>query len=435
MPQSADFTIKNLGEASYDSPLKGESGIVNLVDDSLRIPLDIHQVAKSHAVEESFECAGPREKIYFDPQNVSAAIVTCGGLCPGLNDAIRSIVMQLHYKYGVKRILGVRYGFKGLDPNTEFKPITLSPDDVSKIHEMGGTYLGTSRGAVSTDLMVDTLEKYGVNMLFCLGGDGSQRGLHALQQTIEKRGLNIATIGLPKTIDNDISYVYKTFGIDSAVTVAKEAVRCAHSEAESAYNGIGLVKVMGRHAGYIAAMTTLANMDVNFCLIPEVPFDVYGQGGLLDLLEKRIDRRHHAVLVVAEGAGQDIIREDDEDCDPSGNPRLKPIGRFLRDEIRKHFKDKNIPVDLKYIDPSYMIRSVPTNSNDSILAARFGRLAADAAMAGKTDMLIGLWHGHFTHVPLSLVINTTKKIDPKDELWREVLVATGQPSKIKTRDD
>jgi len=428
-----DFTIRRLGEARVKSPIQFSTvrgdGIVNFIDDGDTIPYSINPDTDTGTRGLAFESAGPRRMIYFEPEKVTAGIMTCGGLCPGLNDAIRAIVMQLYYKYGVKKILGIRFGQKGLAPSSGAEPIALAPEGVKDIHLQGGSVLGTSRGAVDPGVMADSLARYGINLLLSLGGDGTQKGNHAISRAAEEKGLKIAVVGVPKTIDNDISYVYRTFGIDTAVTIAREAVRGAHSEAISAYNAVGLVKVMGRRSGFIAGFTTLAANDVNFCLIPEIPFDLEGEDGLLALLEERLNRRHHAVIVVAEGYGQEMMRQAQEAAtyDASGNIRLGDIGFFLKNRIIEHFQAKNIPIDLKYIDPSYMIRSVPANANDSMFAAALGRRAVDAGMAGKTDLLIGYWHSYFTHVPLPLAVSRRKQVDPEGELWREVLSSTGQP--------
>lgn len=432
-----DFKVKTLGKADILSPMELSTtygdGIINFTSEETRVPYKLRSDCYAGTESLSFEMAGPRKQIYFDPQEVTAAIMTCGGLCPGLNNAIRSIVMQLFYKYNVRKILGIRYGQKGLDPDFGYEPIELTPKSVTKIHEIGGSFLGTSRGKVTPPVMVDSLEKHGINLLLCLGGDGTQKGLHSIFEEASKRDYKLAAVGIPKTIDNDINYVYKTFGLDTAVTIAKEAVRAAHCEAESAYNGIGLVKVMGRHSGYIAALTALANNDVNYCLVPESPFDLHGRGAFLDHLETRLARRHHAVIVVSEGAGQNFFATDEstKQYDASGNVKLNDIGLYLKKNIVEYFNAKNIPIDLKYIDPSYMIRSVPTNANDSIFAAELGRMGVDAAMAGKTDCLIGYWHGYYTHVPLPLAVSKRKQINPEEELWREVIASTGQPLVMK----
>ncbi len=434
MLKHEDFIVKTLGKPDILSPLDLSTtigdGVVNFVSDKIRVPFCIKQPCPKELEGLAFEYAGPRKNIYFDPTDTTVGIMTCGGLCPGLNNAIRSMVMRLYYKYNVRKILGIRYGQRGLDPEFGYDPIELTPKNVVKIHESGGTILGTSRGKTDPEIMVDTLQKYGINILLALGGDGTQKGLHSIYEEITKRGLKIAVVGLPKTIDNDISYVYKTFGMDTAVTIATEAVRSAHCEAESAYNGIGLVKVMGRYSGYIACYTTLANNDVNYCLIPEVDFSLYGPTGLLASLEKRLAQRHHAVIVVAEGAGVRILEEhhaNEKTYDASGNIKLGDIGIFLKNKIIEYFNEKNILIDLKYIDPSYMIRSVPTNANDSIFSAELGRMAVDAAMAGKTDMLVGYWHNQYTHVPIPLATSKRKFVDSEGELWRDVLAATGQP--------
>jgi 6-phosphofructokinase 1 len=339
--------------------------------------------------------------------------------------------MQLYYKYGVENILGIRFGYKGLNPANWLEPMKIHPRDVERIHEFGGTILGSSRGQEEPEVMVNTLEKLGINILFCIGGDGTLRGADAIWQEVEKRGIKTSIIGIPKTIDNDIGYVAKTFGFDSAVSEARRALQCAHAEARGAPNGIGLVKVMGRDSGFIAAHATLANLDVNFTLIPEVPFDLYGKGGLLDVLEQRIKKRHHAVIVVAEGAGQDFFT-DESKRDASGNILHKDIGLLLRDEIKKHFGSKNIPIILKYIDPSYTIRSIPANASDSIFCAHLSRFAVHAAMAGKTDMIVGRWHDVFTHVPIPITAASRKKISPEGSLWLSVLESTGQPVSLKS---
>ncbi len=340
--------------------------------------------------------------------------------------------MELYYKYGVENIVGIRYGYKGLNPANWLEPMKLTPGAVERIHEIGGTLLGSSRGHEDPEVMVDTLEKLRINMLFCVGGDGTLHGANVIWEAAQKRGVKVSVIGIPKTIDNDISYVYKTFGFDTAVSAAREVLQCAHVEAQGAQNGIGLVKVMGRDSGFIAAHATLANLDVNFTLVPEVPFDLHGKGGLLDTLEQRIEKRHHAVIIVAEGAGQELFPKEDAEHDASGNVRLKDIGVFLRDEITQYFKSKNIPLTLKYIDPGYIIRSAPSNASDSIFCAHLGRLAAHAAMAGKTGMIVGRWHDKFTHVPIPITVSSRKKISPERSLWLSVLESTGQPVSLKS---
>ncbi|MFH0975930.1 MAG: ATP-dependent 6-phosphofructokinase [Spirochaetota bacterium] len=426
--------IKNLGDCKIDSPLINmfPSGKSFFVPDEQRIRYNCYMKNISDENKQnivSFEAAGPREKIFFDPSKVCPAIVTCGGLSPGLNNVIRSIVMESHYRYGVKSITGIRYGYSGLNPKNNLNLVQLTPQFVREIHVKGGTILGSSRGGVEDmELLVKRLEELGINLLYTIGGDGTMRGAHKIAEIIQKRGSKISIIGVPKTIDNDISYIQRTFGFESAVSTAVDAIYSAHVEADGAQNGIGLVKLMGRNSGFIAANATLAMNDVNFLLVPEVRFDLYGQNGFLSHLEERLRNRGHAVICVAEGAGQELLEDSSSKMyDASGNPVLEDIGNYLKTKINDYFKNKNIKINLKYIDPSYMIRSTPANSNDSIFCAMLGQFAVHAGMAGKTDMIIGIWNNIYTHVPIELVISERKQIDPNSRFWFNVMAATGQP--------
>ncbi len=374
----------------------------------------------------SFERAGPRGKTYFDPANTKAAIVTCGGLCPGVNDVIRSIVHELYYMYGVRRIQGVRNGFAGLNPINRLPMMDLTPDVVRDIHQDGGTILGSSRGPQPVETMVDTLVREDIRILFVIGGDGTLRGAQAIYEEIRKRRLRIGVVGVPKTIDNDISFVSRSFGFDTAVGSAVESLRCAHVEASGHQNGVGIVKLMGRHSGFIASNAALATGDVNFVLIPEVPFELEGESGLLATLEKRLKERKHAVIVVAEGAGQDLCAATDR-VDASGNTKLGDIGLLLKQRIALHFAAADIPFTVKYIDPSYIIRSVPANPNDCIFCLFLGQHAAHAGMAGKTGCLISNWNNKFVHIPIELATKKRKQVDPHGTLWLSVLESTGQP--------
>ncbi|PJZ70679.1 diphosphate--fructose-6-phosphate 1-phosphotransferase [Leptospira perolatii] len=377
-----------------------------------------------------FEQAGPRKKIFFPPSEVTAGIVTCGGLCPGINDVIRGIVMELTYRYGVRRILGFPYGFQGLVKKYAHRPIELTPENVAHIGADGGTILASSRGNQDAIDMVDTLSLYGVKMLFCIGGDGTLRGAKEIVKEIEKRREEISIIGVPKTIDNDINYVQKSFGFSTAFSKAMESVECAHVESKGAPNGIGVVKLMGRHSGFIAVNAALASRNVNFCLIPEVDFDLYGKGAFLEILKERILRRQHAVIIVAEGAGQKFFGKNEE-RDTSGNLKLGDIGVFLKEKISDYFKKENIAINLKYIDPSYIIRSVPANPEDSVFCEFLAQNAVHAAMSGKTDMVVGMWNNVFTHLPIDLAIKERKVLQPdRSTLWRTLLTSTGQPSRM-----
>ncbi|MGQ9629811.1 MAG: ATP-dependent 6-phosphofructokinase [bacterium] len=421
-------TIKNLGERRFISPLKVASFVKDTDRTLYDVRLDYIKGLRETGEEPiSFEVAGPRKEIFFDPKETRCGIVTCGGLCPGLNNVIRSIVMESYYIYGVKEVLGFQYGYRGLSLKHGLAPILLTPEKVSNIHTVGGTILASSRGNQDPGDMVDTLEKYRVNILFAIGGDGTMRGAHAIVGEIERRGLPISVVGIPKTIDNDISYVAKSFGFETAFSEAVESIRSAHVEATGAPNGIGIVKLMGRHSGFIAANATLAWQDVNYVLIPEVDFDLDGERGLLNVLRERLEKRGHAVIVVAEGAGQKFF-EDLGERDASGNIRLGDIGLLLKERIEEYFKGLGVHVNIKYIDPSYNIRSIPASPDDSVFCTFLAQSAVHAGMAGKTDLLIGVWNNIFTHIPIELAISKRKTVDPRGRLWQCVLSATGQPS-------
>ena len=428
-----DFTIADLGERKIASPLN----IANFMADNKRLLFDCYLDSDAESkgrqgLPLSIELAGPREKIFFDPNLTKAAIVTCGGLCPGINDVIRSITMELFYRYGVKDIAGIKYGFRGLIPEYGYKPIPLSPEIVKDITSIGGSILSCSRGHQDIDTIIKSLSDSRIDILFCIGGDGTMRAVQEITARIMKRGLKIAVVGIPKTIDNDLNLIQKSFGFDTAIAETVHAIRCAHVEAKGAVNGIGLIKIMGRLSGHIAANAALAQNDTNFVLIPEVPFDLNGEKGFLHTLEKRIKSSCHAVVLVAEGAGQDLLRQPDEiiDTDPSGNIRLNDIGIFLKNEIEKYFQKINLESNLKYIEPSYMIRSVPANASDSIYCSSLGQYAVHAAMAGKTGLLVALMRDEYVHLPLSAAVSR-RRIDPQAEVWLRVLEATGQPPYMK----
>lgn len=436
MKSGIDFSIEVLGEAKNHSPIKlsrvqGDD-IANYVGDDEFILYDID-------VDKSFDPgthdlgliqkAGPREMIYFNPRHVHAGILTCGGLCPGLNDVIRSLVRSLWNRYGVRRITGIRFGYNGfLDESIVDPLVELNPDVVDDIHRFGGSMLGSSRGSgEKVEEIVDSIERLNLNMMFIIGGDGTQKGSLAIAEEIGRRNLKIAVIGIPKTIDNDLSFIDKSFGFETAVARAVEAVTAAHQEAHSAINGIGLVKVMGRESGFIAAHTALASHDVNFVLIPEVPFDMDGPNGFLEHLKKRLERRGHAVIVVAEGAAQELFMDQVLGHDDSGNRKMGDIGVLLKNRINEYFKSIKMNVNLKYIDPSYIIRSSVAEPSDSFYCTRLATNAVHAAMAGKTKMLISELHNTFVHIPIKVAVAARNTLDPESSLWLDVLEGTGMP--------
>ena len=419
-----DFTIARLGECRFPSPLSG-----------VRFTREDERVLYHARLEEAkvwieagvnlpaMEAAGPREKLFFDPSQLACGIVTCGGLCPGLNDVIRSIVLSLYHHYGVNKVYGLRFGYEGLVRRYGHEPLRLTPESVSRIHEIGGTVLGSSRGPQDPAEMTKTLAELKIGILFAIGGDGTLRGAQKIAEEADRQGMELSVIGIPKTIDNDVSFVQKTFGFETAIAEARRAIYAANTEAEAARNGIGLIKLMGRDSGFIAAFSVLVDSQANFCLIPEVPFTLEK---FLSELELRLERRGHAVIVVAEGAGQDLLEKTAE-CDASGNVKYGDIGAFLRDAIKEYFKQAHKKISIKYIDPSYIIRSVPAIPHDSAFCLLLGHNAVHAGMSGRTNMVVGFWNHQFTHVPISLAASQRKRIDPEGTLWNSVLASTGQP--------
>ena len=423
-----DFTIERLGDCLFPSPL---SDVRFKRDDEFVLyhsQLDEAKRWLSKGINPpAMEVAGPREKLFFEPAKLACGIVSCGGLCPGVNDVVRSIVLSLHHHYGVRTIYGFRYGYEGLVPRHGHEPLRLTPESVSRIHETGGSILGSSRGPQDPVEMVQRLRELNVGILFAIGGDGTLRGAEKIANEARQQGIALGVIGIPKTIDNDISYIQKTFGFETAVAEARRAIYAANTEAEAARNGIGLVKLMGRDSGFVAAFSALVDSQANFCLVPEVPFTLQR---FLCELQERLKRRGHGVIVVAEGAGQDLL-ESTAERDASGNIKYGDIGVFLRDAIKDHFKRAGIEVSLKYIDPSYIIRSVPANAHDSAFCLLLGHNAVHAGMAGRTNMVVGFWNHEFTHVPIALAASQRKKIDPRGTLWSSVLASTGQPHEMR----
>src|SRR5215469_13464144 len=420
------MNITSLGEARFPSPLR------HSVSEQARIPSEIVRDMSAPAeAEELFELAGPRPKLFFDRAQTRAGIVTCGGLCPGLNNVIRAFFFELHHTYGVAEVLGFRGGYQGLDPARSPEPVVLTPGFVDQIHHHGGTILGTSRGPVDMAIAVENLIGRDVHILFTVGGDGTQRGGKELFEQARRRGHALSVVGIPKTIDNDVAFVASSFGYLTAVEEAAKVLECAHTEARSVRNGLALVKLMGRHAGFIAAGATIANHDVNFTLIPEVSFKLEGKNGFLAALKDRIQKRQHAVVVVAEGAGQELFEKSSMDRDASGNIKLKDIGLFLRERIESYFREANIPIAMRYFDPSYSIRSSPANPADAVLCDLYARNAVHAAMAGKTGLVIGFLHDSFIHIPIELLVLEKKQINPDGFWWKAVLATTGQPARFE----
>ena len=437
MDDPSMYDVKRLGKCTIDAmevlPSIEKGSLVTFAEDSTRVVLDarVRPGDGDRGPAASFEIGGPRRLLYFDPSKLRAGIVTCGGICPGLNNVIRGIVMKLWHRYGVRRIAGVRYGLRGFVPSYRLPLVDLDPERVASIHHVGGSILGSSRGHQDPGAIVDAMDRQDMDVVFFVGGDGTLRAAHLVAQEVERRNVRAAIVGVPKTIDNDIMFVEKSFGLDTAVSIAAETLRAAHAEATGAPSGIVVVKLMGRQSGYIAARAALATQDVNLVLVPEQRFELDGPAGLLALLRRRFERSDHMVVVVAEGAGQDLLgRAGAEERDPSGNLKLGDIGEFLCRRIREAFASWGREITLRYIDPSYIIRAAPAIAADGIYCAELAEMAVHAAMAGRTDMVVGSACGRITHVPLALATSGRKTIDLEGPLWRSVLEATGQPASL-----
>ncbi len=422
-----DFKVPSLGECEIDSPLSH----AEFVDEDNRISYflkhrDIESCLEQGLPLPTFEPAGPRRRIFHDPARTRAAIVSCGGLCPGINDVIRSLVNTLWHRYRVGTIYGIRYGYRGLVAKYGLPPLHLDPDVVDYIHEHGGSILGSSRGQQSNEEILATISRMKINLLFTIGGDGTQRATSEIAGLARERNLPLSVIGIPKTIDNDLNFMDRTFGFESAIYAAGPVISSAHMEAKGVHNGIGLVKLMGRESGFIAASACLANSVANFCLIPEVEFSLDGENGLLPAIKRRLAIKNHAVIVVAEGAGQGLFEQTGTSRDASGNIVFSDIGLLLKDRIGGYLSRQRIEHSIKYLDPSYIIRSVPAYGTDAVYCLHLAENAVHAAMAGKSGMVIAHWHGNFIHVPVSLAVRERRRIDPKNQLWQSVLGATRQ---------
>ena len=452
---------KKLREARLQSPLQLSTNygddIANFVDEHSYIPLNLvqrlsvsalqsgqenHQeITEDNEIEQrnfgGFLLSGPREKVAFKGDEVRAGLVTCGGLCPGLNDVIRSIVHCLWYRYQVRNIVGFRYGYYGLGKvgSQSHPPLALTPEMVEHIHHLGGSFLGSSRGRPDLAEQIETLRRLRINQLYCIGGDGTMRGASALAELLKSEGINLHVIGVPKTIDNDIPFVEKTFGFETAVAKAVEAVRAAKIEANSGLRGVGLVKLMGRHAGFIAAHAAIASREADLVLVPELPFKfgslTDGQQGILPYLEQVLIEKGNAVVIIAEGVGQGQSQQpvfsNLVDTDASGNQKLGDVGLVLKEYLVTHFAEAKRSINLKYIDPSYMIRATTVNSADAHFAAQLAEDAVHAAMSGYSETLIGSWGGVGTLVPFSM-LKQSKQLNLDRQVWRQALEATGQPS-------
>lgn len=451
------FLVESLtskfGLATRPSPLKGAFGSQNFIQDGVdRILVDVSLTGLLTAPRPSdgailftpptFEVAGPREKIFWDAASTKVAIVTCGGLAPGLNNVVQNLVTVLYDRYQVRNIFGVPFGYYGFAHDPESKRFRfawrrLDSRSVQNIDYEAGSILGTGRGHSDPVAIVDALVLRDINILFTIGGDGTLVGAQAIHEEILRRNVPISVIGIPKTIDNDVLWVSKSFGFETAVGKAVEALRCAQTEARGAFNGIGLVKIMGRNSGALTAYASAAMSDMDFVLVPEIELCLDGEAGFYAHLMRRVVEKGYATVAVAEGAGQNLFAQNDtqgdtqdgSQVDASGNVKLNDIGRYLKSGIVAEFKRCGIEATLKYIDPSYMLRAQTTTADDAVFCQNLGQNAVHAAMAGKTGMMVGYAHEQFTHVPLKAVSLGKKHLDPNGPVWLSVLAGTGQPAR------
>ena len=426
-PHDFDFQVQRLGPGKHDNPSTHEIFVGD--EEKISFSSQIKNLKKQFAAGgalPAFEKAGARQKIFHHPKSTKAAIITCGGLCPGLNNVIKGLVNVLEESYGVEHILGIRYGYKGLTRHSQHPPIRLTSSSVDQIHKQGGTILGSSRGNQDPEEMVDELQARSINILFCIGGDGTLKGAQAIAEAANRRNAGISVVGVPKTIDNDLGFVEKTFGFETSVQIAADIITSAHTEAEGAENGIGIVKLMGRDSGFITATASLANSVVDFCLIPETPFEVDGPNSISEAIQTRLAQNNHAVIAVAEGAGQDLFENTKARIDASGNVLKDDIGELLKTKISSHFGERGIPISIKYLDPSYHIRSVAANASDAVFCYLLAEYAVHAGMSGKTNLVIGYWNNFFTHVPIHLATKERRMVELDSALWRGVISATQQ---------
>ena len=426
-PNQFNFQIQQIGEGQYTNPSRNEI----FVDETERIAFSsqVKNLENQFKICEelpAFEKAGARKKIFHNPSSTTAAIITCGGLCPGLNNVIKGLVNVLEQDYGIKKILGIRYGYKGLTKASSHQPIQLNSITVDQIHKQGGTILGSSRGNQDPEEMVNELIDKGINILFCIGGDGTLKGAQAIAETAIRRQAKISIVGIPKTIDNDLGFVEKTFGFETSVQIASEIITSAHHEAEGAENGIGIVKLMGRDSGFITATASLANSVVDFCLIPETRFRLDGVEGICEAVQTKLKQNNHAVITVAEGAGQELFESRERKKDASGNILKEDIGELLKEELTEYFRHRNIAINIKYLDPSYHIRSIAANASDAVFCYLLAEYAVHAGMSGKTNLVIGYWNNFFTHVPIHLATKERRMVELDSALWRGVVSATQQ---------
>lgn len=328
-------------------------------------------------------------------------ILTGGGDCPGLNAAIRAIVRK-SVKEGMN-ITGIRNGWGGL-VHGEVEPLT--PFSVSGILPRGGTVLGTSRtnpfkSIEDTQKVLNNIKKFGLDALVAIGGEDT---LGVAAKLFEK---GISVVGVPKTIDNDLSGTDYTFGFDTAVSIATEAIDRLHSTAES-HNRVMVVEVMGRHAGWIATFSGLAG-GADCILIPEKPFDI---GEVCKLIEHRHKRgKKFSILVVSEGAkpvDDNQLITVGKGVDQFGHIRLGGIGNILAEEIEKRTQLETRVTTLGHIQ-----RGGTPTAHDRILATRYGIKAVELVLKKDFGKMVALQGNQIVAVELKEAVKEIKTVDPE----------------------
>eukprot|EP00277_Geminigera_cryophila_P010553 CAMPEP_0179411468 /NCGR_PEP_ID=MMETSP0799-20121207/3916_1 /TAXON_ID=46947 /ORGANISM="Geminigera cryophila, Strain CCMP2564" /LENGTH=462 /DNA_ID=CAMNT_0021183545 /DNA_START=1 /DNA_END=1386 /DNA_ORIENTATION=+ len=429
LPHLSDWLPKQ--NAACESPLLALLSNTVSTDETCLDVIIIDSIQEEGRQYRQWIRAGPREALYFDPRKVVAGIVTCGGLCPGLNNVIQAITKTLHENYGADKVWGIPFGYKGFlsaSGTQDFPWKELTSNTVSLIHKRGGTILGSSRGNrpdEHIDAIMERLIKEGVTQLYVIGGDGTHKGANAISQEAVKRKLAMTVCCVPKTIDNDIAFIDKSFGFESAVGTAVGVINCALIEAQDSEQGVGIVKLMGREAGFVAVMATLASNDVDICLIPEGPFDV---DKLCTYIGQRLDRHGHCIIVIAEGAGTEHFKDADLGVDASGNRRLPDVGLWLKEQIRSWWQEHGRAIQVRYIDPSYQLRSVSANPSDSVYCSDLGSTAVHGCMAGFTGFSAGRINQRYVYIPIEEMCKAKKvKVDTKSRVYNRMVVHTGQP--------
>jgi 6-phosphofructokinase 1 len=438
---------------------------LNVIDDSHVILGDIVRHGSSPPTSRCWVRAGPRALCYFEPHSVVAAVVTCGGLCPGLNNVVREIVLTLHNTYGARRVYGVQKGYWGFHtPDADLSvgaarhpscpsadaPV-LTPEGVAGINTQGGTVLGADRGGLSASSVaadVDVILRFcanrGINQLYVIGGDGTHRGASSVALEAQRRRVPLAVAAIPKTIDNDVDIIDRSFGFETAYSEAQQAIRSAKTEAASALNGLGIGKLRGRHAGFIAAHAAMASGDVDLCLIPEVPVVFTGPASFGAHVLAVMRRKGHAVVVVAEGAGEKEILAEQRAAataasaaggacfDAGGNALLPEVGPWLKAKLSAYLTERGCRPICKYIDPSYMIRSVAAHAADAEYCMLLGQNAVHGAMAGFTGFSTGLVNNRMAYIPISAITaNSPRKMNARGRTYERLLQITRQPDPLQ----